>query len=448
MLLAEVRSGAFARGKACGQASIQRLVQQGSLCRTRRTLFSSFCFGGDGGRCPWTLFERGPSIAAERLLEDVCQSLFPEWPTTLVERPFRAVPRGLGVLPHSENRELPGPQLQVTHGPQRRLWHTIAMDGWPHIGRLQHDNTSMAPANTKKQELFGSGNATDPVFIHLRDPHHEWECTARDFAERLWIVYRDYADHHFLTEIRRDFSARFWEMYLTCALLEKAPEHGYSLTCPKPGPDICLDLRGDRIWIEAVVATNGAPGQPDTLIEPSSGGRLPEDKIVLRYTTAIRDKYVKYLRYLRMGLVHREDAYVIAVNRSGLAYRWVQAAIDLPRFLKAVYPIGELEVLIDRNELRISGMQNRSRFFISKANKSDVPVQAFVDRRWRGLSAILCSDVDVGSSKLPLGYDLEIAYNPLSRCPLARGIIPSAREWWAKLDGSEGELFCDPDRFE
>jgi hypothetical protein len=72
-------------------------------------------------------------------------------------------------------------------------------------------------------ELFGTGDATDPLFTHLREPRHEWESTARCFAERLWMVFQSYADPHFMTEIRRDFSARFWEMYLTCALFWKRP---------------------------------------------------------------------------------------------------------------------------------------------------------------------------------------------------------------------------------
>src|SRR5437879_6188720 len=97
-------------------------------------------------------------------------------------------------------------------------------------------------------DLFGAGPATDPIFIHLRNPVHKEESIAKDFVERLWVVYEQYADPHFLTEIRRDFSARFWEMYLTCALLEKAAGHGCSVSCPKPGPDILLELNGDRIW--------------------------------------------------------------------------------------------------------------------------------------------------------------------------------------------------------
>ncbi len=281
---------------------------------------------------------------------------------------------------------------------------------------------------------------------------NEWESKAKCFAERLWAVYQPHADLNFLTEIRSDFSARFWEMYLTCALLEKGAERGYTVSCPKPGPDILLDANGGRIWIEAVTPTNGEPGKPDSLVEPrlpamvAGSARIPEEKIVLRYTTAIREKYQKYLCYLRKGHVHKNDAYVVAVNRSRLAYRWASAAIDLPRFLKAVFPIGELEVLIDKESRKIVDAHNRPRFFISKANKSPVSVQSFVVGRKRGLSAVLCSDADVCWSSLPLGSDFELAHMPLCRQPIQRGTIPAAREWWAELNGPEGELFCDPER--
>jgi hypothetical protein len=302
------------------------------------------------------------------------------------------------------------------------------------------------------EDLFRAGSSGDPMFTNLCSPSHAWEVRAKGLAERLWARYKEYADPHFLSEIRDHFSERFWEMYLTCTFLENAAERGYSVSCPKPGPDILLELNDDRIWIEAVAATNGQRGKPDSLVEPGPGPngvysyRIPEEKIVLRYTNAIGEKYRKYLSYLRKGIVHKNDAYVVAVNKSRLAYRWVSAAADLPRFLKAVYPIGEFELLIDKGAAKIVGTQNRPRFFIPKANRSQVPVQAFVDRRWRGISAVLCSDADVGWSSSPLGSDLELAYNPLGRRPIGRGIIPAAREWWSVLDDTYGELFCAPER--
>jgi type I restriction enzyme S subunit len=78
------------------------------------------------------------------------------------------------------------------------------------------------------------------------------------------------------------------------------------LSCPKPGPDILLEHEGNRVWIEAVEATNGVPGLTDTVIEPNpdGSGRIPEEKLVLRYTNAITEKYRKYRGYLREGIIH------------------------------------------------------------------------------------------------------------------------------------------------
>ena len=117
--------------------------------------------------------------------------------------------------------------------------------------------------------------------------------------------------------------------------------------------------------MEAIAATNGMPGNPDTLAEPAPDRRIPKDKIVLRYTNAILEKYRKYDRYLQRGIVDRGDAYIIEINKSRLAFRWAQAEVDLPRFLKAVYPIGQLEFVIDPEKPRNARMQNRTRSPVS-----------------------------------------------------------------------------------
>jgi hypothetical protein len=147
------------------------------------------------------------------------------------------------------------------------------------------------------------------------------------------------------------------------------------------------------------------------------------------------EKYRKYNTYVQSGIVNKADAYVVAINKSRLASRWAQAEADLPRFLKAIYPIGQLEFVIDIQEPRNAQMQNRSRFTIRKANNQEVPVQTFIDPGWSGLSGVICSDADAGCSYLPLGGDFEIAYNPLAQNEIPAGIIPACREWFSKLDG-------------
>jgi len=45
-----------------------------------------------------------------------------------------------------------------------------------------------------------------------------------------------------------------------------------------------------------------------------------------------------------------------------------------------------------------------------------------------------------------LGCDFEMAYNPLCRQTIARGVIPVVREWWSVSDDTGCELYCDRER--
>jgi hypothetical protein len=114
-------------------------------------------------------------------------------------------------------------------------------------------------ADTLPRPLFSTGEAEDRAYCNLYNVVSPEARVGRKFAERLWTQYWPYADATFLTEIRRDFHARFWEMYLTCALLQQSQQHGYAISCPKRKkrgvPDILVEYGDLRIWIEAVTAT-------------------------------------------------------------------------------------------------------------------------------------------------------------------------------------------------
>jgi type I restriction enzyme S subunit len=231
-------------------------------------------------------------------------------------------------------------------------------------------------------------------------------------------------------------------MYLTCALQDYAAGRGIAVSCPKPGPDILLERGRSRVWVEAVIATNGAPGLPDTLVEPNPDGsdRIPEEKIVLRYANAISEKYRKYREYLQNGIVRENDAFVIAVNGYDLSYRWTQAANDVPRFLKALYPLGAYQVLLDRRTGDIVGHQNEPRFKIVKASGANVAVMPFLERSSEGITAVLCSMANAMSHGAPLGTDFELAPNPVGRTPIPAFALPARRIWRAVLNESGGEL--------
>ena len=141
--------------------------------------------------------------------------------------------------------------------------------------------------------LFTAAEASDPAYRNIRDD--VGNRAIRASCEHLWSSYYRDADEHFLTEIRRDFGARFWEMYLTCAFRKQAQALSYSVSCPKPGPDILLESASHRTWVEAVIVTDGDPGKADAPLQREPNGGIPIDQIVLRYTHAIDAKRRKYV---------------------------------------------------------------------------------------------------------------------------------------------------------
>jgi hypothetical protein len=231
-------------------------------------------------------------------------------------------------------------------------------------------------------------------------------------------------------------------MYLTCALQEYAAQQGAALSCPKPGPDILLERDGNRVWVEAVVATNGIADRPDSVVEPNpdGSGTIPEEKLVLRYANAISEKYRKYRGYLREGIIRKNDAFVIAINGAALSYKWTQAERDAPRFLKAVYPLGAYQLILDRRTGEIVGQQNEPRFSIVKASGANVATMPFLERRSRGISAILGSFADAMCHRAALGFDFELAHNPMCRAPIEDFVIPTKKAWRAVLSETGGEL--------
>ena len=288
---------------------------------------------------------------------------------------------------------------------------------------------------TLPDALFSIGDASDSAYRNLRDSAHAEAREGKAFAERLWRAYYPYADGNFLTEVRSDFYARFWEMYLTCTLVLHGEERGYAVSCPKQkktgGPDILVKHANDRIWIEAVTATDGEPGRPDSIVKPrpGQGYTVPDEKIILRYANAIAEKHKKYLQYRAKGIVSEKDAYIIAVNGYPLSYRWADA--EMPRILKSVFPLGDVEVVLDKASTKIVETRHQFRPDIPKATRSPVSTRTFLSDDYVGISAVMHSYANACMA-FPLGVDFVIAHNPQTTCPVPLGLIPVAREYTAK----------------
>jgi hypothetical protein len=303
--------------------------------------------------------------------------------------------------------------------------------------------TSAEPASGFP-DLFTPGDAEDKAYVNLRDIMDVPEAVAgRSFCERLWTTFHPDADAHFLTEIRRDFAARFWEMYLTCALRHHAAKHDYAVTCPKRskgGPDVLIEYQGRRIWIEAITVTDGDPSKPDAPVEANrpKPGQIPDEQILLRYTTAISAKHQKLLRYRETGIAGEKDAYVIAMNAYPLTYRWAEP--EMPRFLKALYPLGHLQFIIDRTTGKLVETRHEFRDHIAKKSGTTIPTTIFLDKQFAGISAVLHSYAFACMKQEPLGLDFLIAHNPLASEPVPLALLPSDREFTAEIGDDECKL--------
>ena len=202
--------------------------------------------------------------------------------------------------------------------------------------------------------LFGiCPTNSSQIYKNVFEAETEMMVAAKKLCLELWNIYELHADEHFIEEIRTNFSARFWEMDLTCFFIKQSRE----VACPKPGPDIKID---DRIWIEAISSTQGAKESPDRVPESVMGEthQVDGERIELRYTAAIAEKFRRYMSDLEKGIVQDDEPYIIALNSSQLPH----AELDyrIPRIAKSLLAIGREYVTVDRETLEHIG-SNRKR---------------------------------------------------------------------------------------
>ena len=257
--------------------------------------------------------------------------------------------------------------------------------------------------------LFTNDEASDPGYRAIRDGADprlklgKWHC------EYLWMFFEQHADEEFRKELRRTFDARYWEMYLTTSLIFS----GYQVTCPKPGPDVGIIYRGQRIWFEAVAPSCGDPGKPDS-VPTKVGGEVPEGKIILRYLNSISTKSVdQYSQWLAKGTISNKDAIIYAINPWAIPFDHRDS--DPPRILQAAYNVGPPNVTVEPGSMKAVGNGYEFRGFIQKSPKAQnqvgekIPTGVFQQKEYAWLSGLLCSRAEAVNRPAEMGSDFQLA---------------------------------------
>jgi hypothetical protein len=260
-----------------------------------------------------------------------------------------------------------------------------------------------------KSPLFSDEEATDRSYINICSAKNGKLRDAREHCEALWELFEPYADPQFLVELRSNFHARYWEMYLGAYFIE----HGFDVEAPKPGPDLGIHYDGCRIWFEAVSPTRGADGNPDQVPEMKFDGtvqKVPEEKIILRYLNSISEKYQRqYPQWIKNGIISDKDAFVIALNPHRIGFE--HGDTEPPRILQTAFTIGSFYVTVNRETLREVRSGYHFRNVIPKTSGKPVSTGVF-QQDSTGLSGLLCSRVDAANRPPLPGGDFQLVANP------------------------------------
>lgn len=279
----------------------------------------------------------------------------------------------------------------------------------------------------------------DIGFKSILESQDSFCLSEKQFTEAIWNVFSKYSDRNFLKEIRVDFDARYWEMYLTVSLLNGK----WKIECPKPGPDVKMTLNnGKSIWIEAIAPSGGAGKNPDKVnpIKPGQIQGIPDESITLRLTSAIDEKFnTKYKRYLEKGIILINEPYIIAINASKMDSSYIE--FPIPRIVTSVLPFGYPALSRDPSNPENFIHSITYRNSITKTNGVEIPTDIFLRKEFEGLSGVLYSNVCFGRRPTNMGHDYIFVHNPNAKNPCPIGLFGFGVEYSVKIDEDKIELF-------
>ena len=261
------------------------------------------------------------------------------------------------------------------------------------------------------------------------DPKNE---KYRDHCVNLWSEFSPFADNNFSSAFADNLHCRYWEMYLGVSLLRK----GFKLQ-PRTnteGPDLQISLGDNNLWVEAIAPNEGSgPDAVPTLAEHNRFERVPDEKIILRFTNAISEKWKVLRKYKEKGIVSKNDYYVIAVNGYGIQMLMFDGPMQ--SIIKAVYPIGDLKVTINSITMEIESEEYIPRYRVIKKFGANVDTNTFLDPSFSDISGILYSSASIFDPIDNLGDDFLYIHNSVADMKIDLGWLGFGTDCY--VDGDE-----------
>ncbi len=271
------------------------------------------------------------------------------------------------------------------------------------------DNFPLITTNSELQILISKYPDYDSYYVSSGSIKER-----KEKFDALYNKYFQYADNHFLKEVKKKFNQRTWEMYLGCVLIDKK----ITFSSKDVGPDILIEQGGKKIWIECVACEKGEGKDrvPDTINGIVQS--VPSNEMLIRIASVLKAKYEKYKKYLKDGLIKDTDKFIIAVSRGELGH--VDASI--PLILRVVLAVGHQTISRPINGgVPTYGWSTIP--FIEKKNGSKVPMTFFLEKEHEGISAVIYCKNNVLNHPDALGEDIVLVYNELAKNPLQEDLL-------------------------
>jgi type I restriction enzyme S subunit len=246
------------------------------------------------------------------------------------------------------------------------------------------------------------------------------------------------ADSNFINELCSGSENIFWSRVSEALLSTHLKKVGLiPESSQRGGPDFYVIDSGRKVWIEVICPE--PKGLPTEWTEAELGKVIstPCDQILLRWTSAIKEKSEKLLGsldgevkgYIEKGIVSIDDAYVIAVNGYKLRSKnppspELYGISQFPFAVEAVFAVGSYQITIDRDTLKQTGDGHQQRLLIPKHKRKSVPADTFLDARFQPISAVWAVDID-GSSAIGNPESMAVVHNPNADNPISTSFLPA-----------------------
>jgi len=255
----------------------------------------------------------------------------------------------------------------------------------------------------------------------------------REKFDNLWNQFKSLADKHFLSQVKKEFHERTWEMYVGCVF----KKYFSDVLSEDNGPDFILNKgKIDEIFIEAVACKKGdsADAVPDMVVaekpEDITVQDVPHDEMLLRLSSSLFYKAKKYKDFINT----KNKPYIIAVNKGALEHLDPQ----IPLVLKCLFGLGYEHFKKINEQLVYNGWTRRE--FIEKSNGEKISMIFFEKDENDFVSAVIYSPGNILNSPDNIGNDCILIHNPKAKFPIDVKTFYFLQQWKAEYVGAGLEI--------